>query len=156
MSANTDLFENKLIDFLFRGQALGITGGTAAAGTGPATLYVGLITAAGSDSSVGTEVTGGSYARVAVSSSLANWAGTQGAGTTTASSGSSGTTSNNNTITFPAPTANWGSVVEFGIFDAATGGNELIRAALTVAKTINNGDAAPSFAAGSLTYQIDN
>lgn len=156
MAANTDLFENKLIDFLFRGQALGLTGASAAAGTGPTTLYVGLITAAGTDAAVGTEVVGGSYARVAVTSSLANWAGTQAAASTTVSSGTSGTTSNNNAITFPAPTAAWGVVVEFGIFDAATGGNELIRAALGTSKTINNGDAAPSFVAGSLTYQIDN
>lgn len=156
MAANTDFFENKQIDFIFRGQALGITGASAAAGTGPATLYVGLITAAGSDGSPGTEVTGGSYARVAVTSSLANWAGTQGAGTTTASSGSSGTTSNNIVLTFPAPTANWGVAVEWGVFDAATAGNELIRTALGVNKTINNADPAPYFPAGTLTYQIDN
>lgn len=156
MGANTDFFENKLIDFIFRGQALGITGATAAAGTGPATVYVGLISAAGSDASPGTEFTGGSYARVAVTASLANWAGTQSAGSTTASSGTSGTTSNNSVITFPAPSANWGQAVEWGLFDAATAGNELIRAALATAKTINNGDPAPSFAAGALTYQVDN
>jgi hypothetical protein len=156
MSALTDAYENKQIDFLFRGQALGLANSTAAAGSGPATWYVGLITAAGSDSAVGTEVSGGSYARVAVTSSLANWAGTQGAGTTTASTGSSGTTSNNNTITFPAPTANWGTVVEFALFDSLTGGTEAIRASLSTSKTINSGDPAPSFAAGALTFQIDN
>lgn len=156
MSAHTDAFENKLIDFLFRGQALGLANTTAAAGTGPSTHYVGLIKVAGSDSSVGTEVTGGSYARVAVPATLANWAGTQGAGTTTASSGSSGTTSNNNVITFPAPTADWGQVVEWGLFDSAAGGTEIIRAALTTPKTINNGDPAPTFPAGSLTYTNDN
>lgn len=156
MAAMTDFKESKLIDFLFRAQALGIAGATAGAGSGPATLYIGLFTAAGNDGAPGTEVTGGAYARVAVTSSLANWAGTQGAGTTTVSTGSSGTTSNNNAVTFPAPTANWGQVVEWGFFDAATGGNELDRAALATPKTINNGDPAPSFAAGALTYQIDN
>lgn len=156
MAALTDIFENKLIDFTFRGQALGITGASAAAGTGPTTLWISLKTAADSDSTPGAEVTGGSYARVAVSSSLANWAGTQGAGTTTASSGSSGTTSNNAAITFPTPTAAWGQVVGTGIHDAATGGNELIYAALGTPKTINNGDPAPSFAAGALTFQFDN
>lgn len=156
MGAHTDTFENKLIDFIFRGQALGLANSSAGAGSGPTNLYVGLITAAGSDSSVGTEVSGGSYARVAVASTLVNWAGTQGAGTTTASSGSSGTTSNNNIITFPAPTANWGQVVEWGLFDSAAGGSEIIRATLTTPKTINNGDPAPSFPAGSLTYQNDN
>ena len=156
MSALTDVYENKLIDFLFRAQALGITGASAGAGTGPATLYVGLFTANPTDTAGGTEVTGGSYARVSVTSSLANWAGTQSAGSTTASSGTGGTTSNNNAITFPAPTANWGVVTGYAVFDASTGGNMLIYSALTTSKTVNNGDAAPSFAAGSLTFQIDN
>lgn len=156
MSAMTDIFENKFIDWFFRAQALALAGATAAAGSGPATLYVGLKTAADSDAAQGAEVSGGNYARVAIPSSLANWAGTQGAGTTTASSGSSGTTSNNNAIAFPVPNASWGQVVGFGIFDAATGGNELYYAALGTPKTINNGDPAPSFAAGALTVQVDN
>lgn len=156
MAAMSDFLENKLIDWLFRGQAIGITGASAAAGTGPTNLYVALLTAAPSDTGGGTEVSGGSYARVAVSSALANWAGTQAAASTTASSGTSGTTSNNATITFPAPTANWGSITHFGIYDASTGGNLLIHGALTTAKTVNNGDAAPSFAAAALSFQIDN
>lgn len=156
MAALTDFMENKLVDFLFRGQALGITGASAAAGTGPTSLYIGLFTTNPTDSTAGTEVTGGSYARVTVSSALANWAGTQSAGSTTASSGTGGTTSNNGVITFPAPTANWGVVTGWGIFDATTAGNLLIYSALTTSKTINNGDAAPSFAAGAATFQIDN
>lgn len=156
MAAMSDFLENHLIDFLLRAQALGITGGTAAAGTGPATTYVALLTTVDNDAdSAKVEVSGGSYARVAVASSLANWAGTQGAGTTTASSGSSGTTSNNVAITFPAPTANWGSVVGMLIMDAASGGNALLRATLTTPKTINNGDPAPYFPPASLTFQID-
>lgn len=157
MAALSDFLENKLIDFLFRAQALGITGATAAAGTGPATLYVAAMTTVDNDAGTAkVEVAGGSYARVAVASSLANWAGTQGAGTTTVSSGSSGTTSNNNPITFPAPTANWGSITGFEIYDAAAGGNPIGYGSLGIAKTVNNGDPAPSFAAGALTFQIDN
>ena len=156
MAAWSDFAENKLIDWFFRGQAIGITGASAAAGTGPTSLYVGLLTAAPSDTGGGTEVSGGSYARVTVASSMANWAGTQSAGSTTASSGTSGTTSNNNTITFPAPTANWGVVTHVGVYDASSGGNLMFYMALTVSKTINNGDAAPSYAAAALTFQIDN
>lgn len=156
MGSKSDFLENKLIDWFFRAQAIGITGASAAAGTGPATLYVGLLTAAPSDSAAGTEVSGGSYARVAVTSGLSAWAGTQSAGSTTASTGTGGTTSNNAAITFPAPTANWGVVTHFAIYDAATAGNLLYWAALTTSKTINNGDAAPSFAAGALTVQEDN
>jgi hypothetical protein len=155
MAGKSDFLENKFIDWFFRAQAAGITGATAAAGTGPATLYVALLTAAPSDTGGGTEVTGGSYARVAVTSTLTAWAGTQSAGSTTASSGTGGQTSNNAAITFPAPTANWGVCTHLGIYDAATTGNLLYWVALTVSKTINNADAAPSFAIGALTVTED-
>lgn len=156
MAALTDFFENKIIDFVFRGQALGITGATAAAGTGPTSLFVALFTTNPTDTGGGVEVTGGSYARVSVSSSLVNWAGTQATASTVASSGATGTTSNNATITFPAPTANWGVITGFAIFDAVTAGNMLIFGALTANKTVNNGDAAPVFSAAALSFQIDN
>ncbi len=145
MSAMTDYLENKLIDWLLRGQAY----------TPPATVYVGLLTAAPSDSAAGTEVTGGGYARVAVTAGTSAWNNTQG-NTTGASSGSDGTAENADVITFPAPSASWGSVTHFGIYDAASAGNLLIQAALTTPKTINNGDAAPSFAVGALSFQVDN
>lgn len=144
--ALTDFAENKLIDYLFRAQASSL----------PATWYVGLFTTCPTDSTAGTEVTGGSYARVSVTSSLVNWAGTQSAGSTTASTGTGGTTSNNGAITFPAPSANWGTVECWGLFDASTSGNLWVFSALTINKTINNGDAAPSFAAAAATFQIDN
>lgn len=153
MSALSDFVENKLIDFLLRGQALGITGASAAAGTGPTSVYVGLLTTAPSDTGGGTEVTGGSYARVTVASSLANWAGTQGAGTTVASSGTGGQTSNNGAITFPTPTAGWGTVTHVGVYDATSAGNLLFYATLGTAKTINTGDTV-SFAAGQLTFTL--
>lgn len=156
MAALTDIAENKLIDWLFRGQAFGLNGASAAAGSGPTSLYIGLFTTTPTDSSAGVEVSGGSYARVAVVSSLANWAGTQGAGTTVASSGTGGTTSNNNPVTFPAPSANWGVITGVGIFDASAGGNLVAYAALTPNKTVNNADPAPYFPAASLSFQIDN
>ena len=156
MAAMTDTLENRILDWFFRGQAISLNGASAAAGTGPTSLYVGLMTVAPSDSSVGTEVSGGSYARVTVASNMTNWSGTQGSATTTSSSGTGGTISNNIAITFPAPTANWGTVNNFGIWDALTNGNLLFWGTLTSPKTINSGDAAPAFAASSLTVQIDN
>lgn len=145
MSAFTDYLENKLIDFLLRGQAY----------VPPATVYVGLDVTTGDDTGSGIEVTGGSYDRVAVPCTLAAWAGTQGAGTTAISSGNSGTTSNNLALPFPAPTANWGQVTGFRIWDAQNGGNPMIRRALTTPKTVNAGDDPPRFNVGSLTIQID-
>ena len=141
----TDYLENKLIDWLIRGQVF----------TPPTSLFISLHTAACSDSATGTEATGGAYARAAVVSSLANWAGTQAAASTTASTGTNGTTSNNAAINFPTPTVGWGTVTHFGVFDASTAGNMLICQALTVSKTINTGDTV-SFAAAALTVQIDN
>ena len=145
MSSLSNYLENKILDHLLRGQTF----------TPPATVYIGLDTATSDDASGGTEVTGGSYARVAVASSLANWNSSQGAAGV-ASSGADGTTENAGAITFPAPTANWGVVTGFRIWDAATGGNALIYQALTTPKTINSGDTAPSFGAGALSIQIDN
>ena len=146
MTAKTNYLENKIIDWLFRGQTF----------TPPASLYFGLLTANADDTATLTEVSGGSYARVAVTPSLANFAGTQGAGTTVASTGTTATTSNNVAITYPAPTANWGSVTGVGVWDAVSGGNLLVYATLSSPKTVNNGDAAPTFAAGAFTYQDDN
>ena len=140
MSAMSDYLENKLVDQLFRGQAAPTT----------TTLYIALLTAAPSDSGGGTEVSGNAYARVAVTSSLTNWAGTQSAGSTVASSGTGGQTSNNTVITFPTPTATWGTVTHFGIYDAASAGNLLFFGTLTIAKTINQSDTV-SFPAASLT-----
>lgn len=145
MAAITNYLENKLIDWLLRAQSF-------APG---ATTYVGLYTAAPTKAGGGTEVSGGGYARVPTTSSLAAWAGTQAAGSTAVSSGTGGTTSNNAAIQFAAPSANWGSVVALGVFDAASGGNLLLFGDLAQAKTVNNGDAAPSFAAASLTFKLD-
>jgi len=140
----SNYLSNSVIDWLLRGQAF----------SPPATVYVALFTTGPTAAGGGTEVSVGGYARVAVASSLANWAGTQGAGTTAASSGTSGTTSNNAAITFPAPSAGWGDIVAAAIFDAPTGGNMLIFGELTTAKTVNNGDPAPSFSAAALSLTL--
>jgi hypothetical protein len=141
--ALSDYAENATVDALFRGQSLGA----------PATLYFGLSTTACSDSSFGTEVTGGSYARKDVTASLANFAGTQSAGSTTASTGTGGQTSNNAAITFVTPTAGWGTVTHWFIADASTSGNIWICDDLTTSKTINSGDSV-SFAIAAMTITL--
>jgi hypothetical protein len=141
--AFSDYVENKVVDLLVRGQAF----------TAPATVYVGLSTTACSDSAFGTEVSGNNYSRVAVTSSLANWAGTQSAGSTTASSGTGGQTSNNAAINFPTPSGTWGTVTHWFLVDASTSGNLLICDDLTTSKTINSGDTV-SFAIAALTVTV--
>lgn len=141
----SNYLENNLIDWLLRGQAF----------TPPATVYVALFTAAPSDAGGGTEVTGGAYARGSLACSLANFAGTQGEGTTEVSSGTSGVTSNNSAITYPTPSANWGICTHFGVFDAVTGGNLLFYGPLGVTRTISNGDPAPSFPVSTLSFSVD-
>ena len=108
-------------------------------------LFVALFTAAPSDSGGGTEVTGGSYARVAVAPSDANWS---------AASATDGLTDNVLDITFPLPTANWGTITHMGIFDRLTAGNLMFHGALTLSKTVNNGDPAPKFVAGNLDITL--
>lgn len=142
-----DYSENKIADHVFRG--------TAFSETAPASYYVALFTTSCTDAAVGTEVTGGSYARVAIARSQAAWNGTHG-NATGASSGTGGTISNAGTLTFPAPTANWGSITAFGVLDASTAGNPIVCTDLTTPKTVNNADSAPAFAIGALTIQIDN
>lgn len=117
----------------------------------PATLYFALVTTAGPNNFLaGVEVSGGSYARVGIISSLAAWAGTQGQGSTGLSTGFGGASSNNNAITFPAPTGNWGSVVGWEAWDAATLGNRWLYDVLTVPKTVSIGDPAVAFPVGEL------
>lgn len=145
MSQISNYTENKILDLLFRGQAY----------TAP-TVYVGLFTAAPSAAGGGTEVTGNNYARVKTAAStsqgLGDWTATQG-GSSSASSGTSGNTTNVNALNFPTPSASWGSVQWFGLFDAASGGNLLWWGPLTIPKTINQADVV-SFPAGSLSVTL--
>lgn len=139
MSQMTNYLENKLVDHIFRGQTF----------TAPTNLYVSLHSADPGETGA-NEISGNNYGRATVASSLANWAGTQSSGSTSASSGTGGQTSNNGSITFATPSGSWGTVTHFAIWDASTTGNCLLYGALTISKTINNGDTV-SFSAASLT-----
>jgi len=139
----SDYLENRIIDHIFR----------TASFVKPTGLYLALFTAAPSDLGGGTEVAGGGYARVNLAPLDTNWKATQG-GVSGISSGTGGLTSNAVAITFPAPSAPWGTVTHFGIFDAASGGNLLIWDALTASRTILGGDPAPSFAVDQLTVTV--
>lgn len=144
MSQMSDYLENKLVDHIFRNRSYSV----------PTTVYIALFTAAPSDTGGGTEVSGGSYARVQVGPSDTTWNATQGGAPAAASSGTGGQTANASAITFPTPSANWGVITHFAIMDASTAGNFLLWGALGTAKTVNNGDPAPSFIAGALTVTL--
>lgn len=80
------------------------------------TVYVALFTAVGTDAGTGfTEVSGGAYARAPTAA--ADWASPSGSAPSLIS--------NANTLSFPTATANWGSIIAFGLYDAATSGNLL-------------------------------
>ena len=131
--SKSNYLENEILDHVLGGGDY----------TRPATVYVALYTAAPSDTGGGTEVSGGSYARVAVTNNATNFP-----------AASDGEKSNGTEITFETATANWGEVVAFGILDASTSGNLLLWADLTASKTIDSGDTA-KFAVGDLDYTED-
>ena len=56
-------------------------------------------------------------------------------------------------MTFPAATANWGTISHFGVWDAVTAGNFLGSGAVTTAKAVTSGDTA-RFAANALTITV--
>ncbi len=76
-------------------------------------VWVALYTANPTAAGGGTEVTGGSYARVQV----------EGTGDWDAPSG--GVTQNTNAIVFPAATGDWGIINSFAVLDNTSGGNFL-------------------------------
>ena len=92
--------------------------------TSPAAVYVALFTSDPTDAGSGTEVSGGSYARTAV----------------TFGAPSNGVTTNSAAVEFPQATGNWGTVGWIGIYDASTSGNLLYHTALDTSKTIDTGD----------------
>jgi hypothetical protein len=134
MSAASNYLENKVLDHVL----------TATAYTQPAARYLGLFkntsTNAAANLEAGTltdEISGGSYARQTVAFAAA----------------SNGTSATNATVTFPAATANWGTVTHVAVMDAATAGNVLFWGAVTTAKTIETGDTF-QVTSGNLTVSL--
>jgi hypothetical protein len=110
--------------------------------TSPATLYVGLYTTAPTDSTEGTEVSGGAYARQTI---------TFGAPT----GGAPSQIVNSAQVLFPEATANWGTIVAVALHSSATGtGNQVLWANVTTSKAINSGDQA-AINASAFTITMD-
>jgi hypothetical protein len=114
MAALSNYLENALINATLRNTSY----------SSPATVYVGLFTTDPTDAGTGTEVTGGSYTRKAI----------------TFGAPSNGVSVNSAAVEFDQATASWGTVTHFGILDASTSGNLLYHGALTASKTIGDGD----------------
>jgi len=129
MAALSDHAEALLLDWL-------MTNGSA---TRPTAWYVGLYTAAPSDSGGGTEVSGSGYAREAVTFAAATSPG--------------GTTSNSGAVSFTASGGDWGSITHIGIHDAVSGGNLLWHGAMTASKTVADGDTL-EFSIGNIDLTI--
>lgn len=134
MSAASNYLENKVLDHVL----------TATAYTQPSARYLALFTNtsgnAATNLEAGTltdEVSGGSYARQAITFNAA----------------SSGSSTSAATVTFPAATANWGSITHVAVMDAATSGNVLFWGAVTTPKTIEIGDTF-QVSAGNLTITL--
>ena len=117
--------ENKVLDHI-----LGTTTFT------KPTTYVALYTVAPTDSTSGTEVTGGSYARLAGS-----WDASVG-----------GASSNSGNLDFTGMPAC--TVVAVAVLDASTGGNILVYGTLSANKTLDAGDTL-RIATGDLDITID-
>ena len=114
MAEFSNFLENALINATLRATTY----------TSPATVYVSLYTSDPTDADTGTEVSGGSYARTAV----------------TFGAPSNGVTTNSADVTFPTATGSWGTVTHIGIHDALTTGNLLFHTPLDTSKTIDSGD----------------
>jgi hypothetical protein len=91
--------------------------------TKPSALYVALYV--GDPASGGTEVStsGSGYVREAATFTV-----------------SGGTASNTASIEYPTATSSWGTIDHIAIYDASSGGNQLVTATLSSAKTIASGD----------------
>lgn len=141
----TDTWEKKVLDLIFRNTG---ASATAPMGLDTASMWVALFTVAPTDSTTGTEVTGGSYARVAVDRTGTGFA---------AAAGTTATTNPAATVTFPTATADWGTVVAFGLCKSLAGAlstDLVFWGSLTTNKAVNSGDTA-SFTTSNLSITCD-
>lgn len=138
MSGKSQYIENALLNWL-----KGTTFPTA-----PATVYVALFTTAPTNDAGASavEVTGGSYARASITT-------TTGFSAISGAPAAAAQISNGGTVTFATPTANWGTIVAVGIYDALTVGNLLYWN--SVASQVVNSGVVTSFAASALVISDD-
>lgn len=136
-----DVWEKKVLDLIFRNTG---ASATVPMGLDSASMWLALFTTNPTDSTSGTEVTGGSYARVAVDRTGTGFS---------AATGTTATTTPAGTTTFATASADWGTVTGFGWCKSLAGSlstDLVFWGDVTVSKAVLNGDTA-SFAAATLT-----
>ena len=134
MAEALDALEQEIGDYL-TGQGTATTFGTG-------NSFVALYTVAPNDDGTGaTEVTGGSYAREALS--VTNMAATTTAGVAT----------NDLAITFTTATAAWGTVIGAGVCSAVSAGVIGAYTALDASKVVGDGDTF-EFAIGDFSITV--
>jgi hypothetical protein len=127
MANLSDWAENAALDWLMGG----------ATPSRPSARYLALFTAAPSDAGGGTEMSGGGYARQAV----------------TCGAASGGTCSNTNAPSFTISGVDPAAFTHIGIFDAVTTGNLIWHGPLTASKDLGDGDTI-NFAIGELDFTL--
>lgn len=144
MSASSDYLEAAVLNHVLRNTAL----------TSPTTVYVALFTSDDSTGGTSENLEAGILTNEVSTSGTAY---VRQSATFAAPSGGSCTTSA--TITFPAATANYGTVTHVAVMDqdstsdSAGAGNVLFYGALDSAKTIESGDTF-QITAGNLTVSL--
>jgi len=123
----TNFLETEILDHVFAGNAY----------SAPSNVYLGLYTAAPSDTGGGTELSGSGYARQTMAMSV-----------------SGNTATNSAAEEFATATGSWGTVTHVGVFDASSSGNLLAFGALSASKAIATGDVF-RIPAGDLDITLD-
>lgn len=118
MSAASDYLETATLNYFLRNQAV----------AQPTSVWLALYISDPTDADTGTEVSGGGYARKQV---------TFGAPTQV---GGKAVVSNNQKVEFDIATTDWGTIPYWGIRDAATGGNLLVRGSWSRSESVLTGN----------------
>lgn len=111
---------------------------------GVANVYIALHTGDPTNTGGANEVSGGGYSRVRVNCRDANW---------TVDTGEEAI--NAVAITFPEPTANWGTITHASVHSHEFDDACLFKGSLSASLIVNSGDDAPSFPIGDFTITTE-
>lgn len=129
MSQLADYAEKACLDWLMGG----------ATPVRPSARYLALFTSATTDAGGGTEMSGGGYARQAITLGATTLGG--------------GNCTNTNALAFAIAGLDPAAFTHAAVFDASTGGNMLLHGPLTAAKDLGDGDIL-EFLAGTLIFTL--